>query len=511
MTEQPKWPFDNVEPREVQLEALAAGYGKPGFAYFLRQRLGKTWLAFAEYELLHQAGEVEWCMIICPNSLKEQWREAIEYVDPYVPVVIYESYYKRRVHHFFNKNKRGGVFIINYESMKSFYEWFLEVNPFATGRTYLIADESTKIKEPKAKMSKACLDFAELCKYKRVLTGKPTANSNADIWSQLKFIDATQRNYYQHKFMFVMMGGYQGRQVIKNVNTEMLKTEMAPYSYIAPDKYIKGFEKIYEPMRRINLSKELAELYKKMEDELIFELSNDVKISAPIALTKYLRLQQISSGVAGDIDGTQHNLVDPFDNPRIRIVREILDNEVSNKCIIPCRFRLSIANLERVLLADGHKISKLVGNMAPAEIEEQKRLFNEGENDVLLAQLQVLSFGHTLPGPDEKPCDSMIYYENDFSLLHRMQSESRPEKYGREIPISYYDMYASKMDRYMISALIRKEDASMKLMGYSRDLGLRPELSKEGSNAEANELPAFNFNSGDTCGETEEHQDELDT
>jgi hypothetical protein len=67
-----------------------------------------------------------------------------------------------------------------------------------------------------------------------------------------------------------------------------------------------------------------------------------------------------------------------------------------------------------------------------------------------------------------------------------MQSESRQEKYGREVPISYYDMYASKMDRYLISALIKKEDASMALMGYSREHGLRPELAKGKSHARNN-------------------------
>jgi hypothetical protein len=42
------------------------------------------------------------------------------------------------------------------------------------------------------------------------------------------------------------------------------------------------------------------------------------------------------------------------------------------------------------------------------------------------------------------------------------------------VPISYYDMYASKMDRYIIETLRRKEDASMNIMGYARQYGFRP-------------------------------------
>lgn len=274
------------------------------------------------------------------------------------------------------------------------------------------------------------------------------------------------------------MGGYQGKSVVRNVNTEVLQREMSPYSYIAEDKYIKGFEKIYEPLRHVTLTVDQQKLYKQMEDELVAELSSGIEITAPIVLVKYLRLQQISSGVVGDPDGVQHNTIDPFDNPRIRVVRDIIDNEIDHKVIIPCRFRLSIDNLDRVLTKDGYKVAKLVGGMGH-EIEREKERFNSGEATILLAQLQVLSYGHTLCGPDSNPCDSIIYYENNFSLLDRMQSESRPEKYQRDIPISIYDMYASDMDKYIIQALIKKEDASMALMGYARKYGLRPELSAE--------------------------------
>ena len=467
------WPFNGEVPREVQLRALAAGKNKEGFAYFMRQRLGKTWVAYAEYINLRSENKVDWCVIICPNSLKDQWVEAIEMVDQFTPILVYRANNKSKTDYFFFKNQTGGVFIINYESVKAFMsdKGWEKINIF---KTFIVADESTKIKDPTAKMTKACHEFASLCPYKRILTGKPTANSNADMWAQLKFINATNRNFYQHKYYFCVMGGYQGRTVVQNINTEILQAEIAPHCYIAEDKYIKGFEKIYEPIRRITLTEEQQKQYKQMEDELITEIANGVKITAPIALTKYLRLQQISSGIAGDPDGTQHNIISPVNNPRIIAIRDILDNDIDHKVVISCRFRLSIDNLQKLLIADGYKVSILIGNMGK-EIEEQKKLFNEGENNILIGQEQVLAYGHTLCATDENPCDSIIFYENSFSLLNRAQVESRTEKLGREKPISYYDFYASKMDRYIIEALRRKEDAALALMGYPRSYGIRPD------------------------------------
>lgn len=475
MTMQPEWPFSHVKPaREVQMEALRKGYGKPGFAYFLRQRLGKTLLAYAEFTLLREEGKVDWLVIICPNSLKTQWMEAIEEVDPYTPICIYSSQTRAAVEKWFNKNKKGGVLIINYESMNAFMSgefW----NKFDTIRTYLIADESTKIKEPSKKMSKAALEFSTICMYKRVLTGKPQANSHADLWSQLKFVNATQRNFHQHKFYFCIIGGFQGRQTMKNINTQQLQAEMDPYCYIAPDKYINQFEKIYEPMREVKLQTDQKRMYEEMQNDLLIQLSEDVKISAPIVLVQYLRLQQISSGIAGDIDGVQHNIVPPEDNPRIKIVKEILENEVENKCIIVCRFKLSIENLYNELTKAGYKCTTMTGGMEGQLDINKKHFIDPDGAQILIAQTQVLSYGHTLCGEDRNPCTDVIFYENDFSLLNRSQCESRPEKMERQMPISYYDMYASKMDKYILKSLIRKEEGSMALMNYSRQYGILPQ------------------------------------
>lgn len=469
------WPLEGIEPREVQLAALRAGYGKPGFAYFLRQRLGKTWLAYAEYKLLKEAGLVDWMVIICPNSIKKQWYDAIEEVDIYEPVCIYSSQKKDQSNYFFEKNKIGGVFIINYESVRSFYDdmGWAKVNPL---RTILVADESTKLADPDAKMTKACLEFAALCQYTRVLTGKPSKGSNADLWTQLKFIGATNRNFTQHKHFFTVVGGFQGRQSVMNVNTELLKQEMDPFSFVAGDKYVDGFKKVYEPPRKITMLGDQLRMYQAMEKELIVEITSDQKMTAPIVLVKYLRLQQISSGIGSakndeENEVTHFNLVEPHKNPRIKAVKEILDNETGAKTIIVCRFKLSIKNLKEELEKDGHKVAVMYGGMG-AKLDEQKKLFHEGSHDILLAQLQVLNFGHTLCGPDAFPCEDVIFYENNFSLIDRAQCESRPEKMGRTRPISYWDFYASQMDREMIRALIKKEDASIALMGYARDRGI---------------------------------------
>jgi ERCC4-related helicase len=209
-----------------------------------------------------------------------------------------------------------------------------------------------------------------------------------------------------------------------------------------------------------------------MQSNLILELREGIKISAPIVLVKYLRLQQITSGIAGDIDGEQHNVIKPENNPKIQGVLDIINNECTNKVIVVCRFRLSVDNVYEVLTKNGYKCVKLIGGMSNEDLTNVKKDFNEGDAQIMVAQIQVLSYGHTLCATDEKPCDSVIFFENNFSLIDRAQSESRPEKYGRNVAISIYDFFASNMDRYMINSLIRKEEGSLSLMNYAREYGI---------------------------------------
>lgn len=472
----PDWPFPEKPPREVQERALEAGWGKPGFAYFMRQRLGKTLVAYAEYTMLREASVVDWMLVICPNSIKQQWCDQIEEVDITTPIHIYNSQRKKHFEIWAEGCKEtGGVLIINYESIKSFMTsgYWQKID---TIRTYIVADESTEIKNAKAVSTKACLELASICSIKRILTGKPTANNNADLWAPLRFISAIDTNNYQFTYRYTMLGGYKGKQFKQNVNVDELKQLIAPHCYIPEQKYIEGkFERIYEPPRFVEMAHKQKNMYDDMENSLITELKEGVQVTAPIVLSKYLRLQQISSGIVGDEDGIQHNIMEPEDNPRIKALVEILENETSNKVIIVCRFKKSIDNIYQVLDKKGYKIAIMVGGMGE-RLEEQKKLFTQGDHDILLAQIQVLNYGHTLCGPKENPCLDMIFFEKNWSLLDRSQCEARPEDHDRVIDkaTSYWDLYSSEMDRIIVNALIRKEDAAIALLGYARNLGLMP-------------------------------------
>ena len=54
---------------------------------------------------------------------------------------------------------------------------------------FLAIDESTTIKNIKAKRTKALIKFGEDAKYKRILTGAPITKSPLDLYAQFLFLD----------------------------------------------------------------------------------------------------------------------------------------------------------------------------------------------------------------------------------------------------------------------------------------------------------------------------------
>ena len=50
-------------------------------------------------------------------------------------------------------------------------------------------DESTTIKNPKAKRTKNILSLSSICKYRRIMTGSPVTRNPLDLYSQCEFLD----------------------------------------------------------------------------------------------------------------------------------------------------------------------------------------------------------------------------------------------------------------------------------------------------------------------------------
>lgn len=448
---------------EVQKAALSASKGRSGFAYFLEQGLGKTLLTLTDFTEKVAAREVTRLVVVCPNSFKDGWREEIEKHGFDFEVLVYESgnMYGSFLRKAFNKPP---VVIVNYEAIRRENTYgFIE--QFAANRNCMIVfDESISLKNNKAKQTKAAIILARRFKYQRVLSGKPITQGPHDLWGQMRVIHALEDaeyvngwNYYVFRGTFCRMGGYMNRKVVGVQNPEKLAKMIDPHVFRATKaEWTDLPEKMYT-MREYKMSREQQDQYDSMEREFMLWLTDSEVVTVDMAISKYIKMAQIQSGFIIKEDGTIRELVKPSENPRLNLIREVIENS-TGKVIVPYFHRHSGQMLAATL--SDYCPSYIHGNMTGAEISANKQTFNEDSKcRVILTQIRAAKFGHTLLGgtkPDDR-CNTMVFFENTYSLDDRAQIEDRMHRHGQVNACLYIDLWGTDLDHKVARALQAKE------------------------------------------------------
>lgn len=460
----------------VQVAAIAFAKGKAGVGWFMEQGLGKSLTALSEFEDLFIYNLVDRAIIICPNTFKRGWQDEIEKHGFNFDVHVFRASRRQDATEFCSSshtNAHGDycppVMIVNYEAARlktvigGLIKWAMR------GRTYLVIDESIQIKGHKSAQTKAVHQLAAwspytgepmICRYIRVLTGRPQTQGPHDLWGQLRAIGLFQpKNFYAFRGEYCIMGGWNNKEVVAAKNAPRLAEHMASAVFQAKKKdWLPGLPRKDATIRDYQMSGEQKRQYTQMEQEFLLEIE-DGTITVDVAIAKYEKLAQIMCGFIYDDDAVTHELVDPSDNPRIGLMKQILEEEVSGKTVIVYRHRAMLPVLIKALV--DYDPAWIKGGMKPDEVEEQKGRFNnEPSCRILLAQAEASKYGHTLClQPDDDKCRTMIFFENSYSADTRDQIEDRIHRRGQTGEyVLYIDLSGSDLDRRIVRALQRKEE-----------------------------------------------------
>jgi Mesyanzhinovviridae DNA helicase len=444
----------------VQLEAITRANGRRGFAYYMEMGLGKTLTVLTEFKTLRMCGAVEKLVVICPNSFKGGWDSEIMKHRTGLSAMVYESTRKCV------PSSRIDVLVINYEAVRTAKGLDL-IKEFTYGRTcYLALDESIKLKNRNSKQTQAIIGklykgkqrggITSLFSYVRLLSGKPMTQGPHDLWPQLVAIDQMSMSFYGFQARFCRLGGWQDRQVVGVLNEEELQEGLAKVSFQAKKRdWLKGLPPKVYSTRRYELTGALLRHYEEMREDFLTYLRSEV-VSVQIAVTKYEKLAQIMCGFIIKEGGEVEQLVEAEHNPRLTLLQEILDEEVSGKAVVVYRHKHAGVMLSKHL---GHSVAWIHGGMTPAEIDAEKWLFDRPHSRIMLLQADAGKYGHTLVGTPDDPCGTMLFFENTYSLDTRSQIEDRIHRMGAVAESCLYvDLSGSDLDQRIVRALQRKEN-----------------------------------------------------
>jgi len=463
-----------TKPYEHQLKALEMSWNKETFAYFMEMGTGKTKVLIDNMAMLYDRGKIDGALIVAPKGVIGTWYtqelpahlvDHIENVTVLWQANITKSQSKK-LGTLFKTGEELHILIMNIEAFSTQKGAQFAQKFMLSHKTLMVIDESTTIKNPKAKRTKNILQLADRAQYRRILTGSPVTKNPLDLFTQCYFLDPyhlDHQSYYSFRTRYAIMktAHIAGRSIqlvagFKHLNE--LSEKLKPFSYrVLKEDCLDLPDKIY--MKRvISLTEEQQKVYKQMKEEALAIL-NEKTVTTVNALTQLMRLQQITCGHFVADDGTTQEIK----NNRLNELMDILD-EVEGKAIIWVHWQKDVQIIKKALIKEYGPCSVVdyYGLTPQDQRDKNKDAFqNDSKVRYFVGTAQTGGYGITLTA-----ANTVIYYSNGYDLEKRIQSEDRAHRIGQHKPVTYVDILAEEtVDEKIVKSLRKKINIASEVMG----------------------------------------------
>lgn len=482
--------FFKTKPYQHQHDALSAGLDCQSYGYLMEMGTGKSKVLIDNIAALYLEKRINFSLIIAPKGVYRNWvaKEIPEHMSDHVPHrvirwVANPNKAQREEMQSISKPFDGmTLFVMNVEAFSSLKgrtagEWMAK----KLGPRGLIAiDESTTIKNHKAKRSKALMKIAAGFHYRRILTGSPITKSPMDAYAQFEFLGPRTlgfESYYAFQNRYAVtqkrrMGSLSFEQVVGYRNLEELTKRIDAHSFrVLKQDCLDLPEKIYTA-RYVGLTDEQFKMYEQIRTTAMTMLDSGELVTAPAVITQMLRMQQVLSGHLKTDDGEMVY----FPSKRMDALVEILQ-EHSGKAIIWSRFRYDIQQITALLnktFGEGCAAS-YYGDTTDEDRNNAVRNFQNPDHPLrfFIGNPATAGYGLTLT-----EADLCVYYSNDYNLETRIQSEDRAHRIGQRNNVTYVDLIsAGTIDEKIVEALRAKIDIGAIVLGEQARawLNLKPQ------------------------------------
>ena len=463
-----------TKPYEHQLKALEMSWSRETFAYFMEMGTGKTKVLIDNMAMLYDKGKINGALIVAPKGVIGTWytqelpAHLVDHIEK-VSVLWQPNITKsqsRKLGNLFKTGEELHILIMNVEAFSTQKGAQFAQKFMLSHKTLMVIDESTTIKNPKAKRTKNILQLADRAQYRRILTGAPVTKNPLDLFSQCYFLDPyhlDHQSYYSFRTRYAIMktAHIAGRSIqlvagFKHLNE--LSEKLKPFSYrVLKEDCLDLPDKIY--MKRvISLTDEQQQVYKQMKEEALAIL-NHKTVTTVNALTQLMRLQQITCGHFVADDGTTQEIK----NNRLNELMDILD-EVEGKAIIWVHWQKDVQIIKKALIKEYGPGSVVdYYGLTPQDQRQKNRdaFQNDSKVRYFVGTAQTGGYGITLTA-----ANTVIYYSNGYDLEKRIQSEDRAHRIGQHKPVTYVDILAEEtVDEKIVKSLRKKINIASEVMG----------------------------------------------
>ena len=466
------YPF-KTEPFEHQLKAWSMSKDKESFALFMEMGTGKSKVILDTASYLYDNGYIDTLLIVAPKGAYRNWHinEIPSHLADHIiyRYAIWSASPRKKEKQYLEDIIRAGdelrIVIMNVEAFSSPKGVKWATSFLNTSRAMMVVDESTTIKNPTAKRTKAIIKLGTMAKYRRILTGEPVTRDPLDLYSQCEFLDEFHlgfSSFYTFRNRYAIMVNMNlGHRSFKKITgfqrMDELNDILRKFSFrVKKDDCLDLPKKNYQ-YRYVDMTKEQEKAYQEMKDICMTTTKNTV-ITVANKLSMLGKLHQIVCGHIID----NHGETTYLKNNRMDALLELTE-EVDNKCIIWACYRADLKKISTELREKygTDMVVEYWGDTSDKDRKDNIQTFTTGKPKFFVANPATAGFGLNL-----QAANTVIYYNNSYNLEHRLQSEDRCHRIGQKRNVHYIDITTLKtVDNLIIKSLKDKKNIATQVMG----------------------------------------------
>lgn len=488
------------------------------FAYLMEMGTGKTKTTIDDVAWNYAQGIINFFLCAAPNDVHRNWaeREIPAHMPDWVDyrMCVWSSSMKKKdwedYWSLWDAEYTGlRILLVNHEAFSAEVQYWdkprivkgkEQKNKPRFGRAikailnsfnvFWAVDESSKIKTPGSTRTERMVNLSDKAKMRRILTG--TLGNPLESYAQFLFLNHEilgHTNFYSYKHRYAEWETDRNWKTGKNYEvlkgykrlTELNEKIKANSFRVLKKDCLDLPEKIYK-RRIVRFEKEQSRIYEKLKQKSILELTQGgVEVTMANVLVRYLRLQQVIGGWVPNIEDPSKPAIPifktPEQNPRIRALLDLIEENGEQSMIIWARFRAEIEAITDVLNSTYGKNAarSFYGGTPKDERSEIINRFQDGSLQWFVGQQQSGGYGLTLTA-----ATVVAYYSNLFSLFDRLQTEDRCHRIGQHFPVLYADLEVpGSLDTRILQALLTGRSLADLVVGDDPSQWFGPLIQEE--------------------------------
>jgi SNF2 family DNA or RNA helicase len=277
------------------------------------------------------------------------------------------------------------------------------------------------------------------------------------VYAQYRFLDkkiyGTSFTAFRARYAVLQQIGHHigAKKVIGFQNQEELQNKFFQIAFHCKTEDVVDLPEEVDVVRPVEICKSARAIYNQLKKEFVADVGSGI-VTAGNALTRLLRLQQITSGYLqedANIETATPGKLVQVDDAKQSMLLDVMEDLADDEPIIVfCRFAKDLDAVHEVTRSLGRASLELSGRV------NQLKEWQDGIAQVLAVQIQSGSVGIDLTRSRYA-----IYYSLGFSLGDYLQSRRRISRPGQKRSTTNIHLIATKtVDEQVYQALQARED-----------------------------------------------------